>query len=375
MSVHRTGGTPPIDQPYPGAPFGEAYKRFWKKGFTFTGRASRSEYWKAYLLTTGAFTIVYLVTVITIGVVAGVVSESGADVSAIGVLAGSIILLAFLYALVCLVPAIAVSVRRLHDTNQSGLMYLLTFIPFVGGIILIVMLCQPANPQGSRFDVRRASSAAPPPVGYAQPAPPRAFGAAPPAPPGSGGVPPLPPAFGTPVDDIDDRTYIPPAAPVTAGYPVSAAAPISAVPGAAPLVPPLPPTPLPLAVPAADSEAGAHPAPSVAARWALELADGRSIPVSDTVYLGRDPIADAAHPGAELVPVDDPARSMSKTHARVGVNGAAIEVTDLHSTNGTRIEPQGAPAITAMPGVPHAVPAGSAVVLGDYVVRVRRTGR
>tara|TARA_B100001758_G_scaffold61137_1_gene50794 strand:+ start:617 stop:901 length:285 start_codon:yes stop_codon:yes gene_type:complete len=35
-------------------------------------------------------------------------------------------------------PLLAVSVRRLHDLGKSGWMMLVMFIPFVGGILLLV---------------------------------------------------------------------------------------------------------------------------------------------------------------------------------------------------------------------------------------------
>ena len=54
--------------------------------------------------------------------------------------------------LAILVPFLAISWRRLHDTNRSGGYYFLAFIPFVGPIILIVLLALPSNPAGARFD-------------------------------------------------------------------------------------------------------------------------------------------------------------------------------------------------------------------------------
>jgi len=57
-----------------------------------------------------------------------------------------------LFGLVTVVPSIALGVRRLHDTNQSGWLHLVTFIPYVGSIILIVLLAQSSNPAGARFD-------------------------------------------------------------------------------------------------------------------------------------------------------------------------------------------------------------------------------
>lgn len=44
--------------------------------------------------------------------------------------------------LVFLLPSLAVSVRRLHDTGRSGWWVLIGLIPFVGIIVLIVFFCQ-----------------------------------------------------------------------------------------------------------------------------------------------------------------------------------------------------------------------------------------
>lgn len=42
--------------------------------------------------------------------------------------------------------------RRLHDANYSGGLILLLLIPFLGGLILLVLDLQESNPEGSRFD-------------------------------------------------------------------------------------------------------------------------------------------------------------------------------------------------------------------------------
>ena len=53
--------------------------------------------------------------------------------------------------LALLVPALAISWRRLHDTNRPGGYYILGIIPF-GAIFVIVMLALPSKPAGARFD-------------------------------------------------------------------------------------------------------------------------------------------------------------------------------------------------------------------------------
>ena len=56
-----------------------------------------------------------------------------------------------LYSLVVLVPALAVSVRRLHDVGKSGWWILISLIPVVGAIWLIVLLCLDSQPEANEW--------------------------------------------------------------------------------------------------------------------------------------------------------------------------------------------------------------------------------
>jgi uncharacterized membrane protein YhaH (DUF805 family) len=47
--------------------------------------------------------------------------------------------------------ALSVAVRRLHDTDKSGWMLLLGLIPFIGGIIVLVLMLLPGTPNQNRF--------------------------------------------------------------------------------------------------------------------------------------------------------------------------------------------------------------------------------
>lgn len=47
-----------------------------------------------------------------------------------------------LYALATFLPGLAVAVRRLHDTDRSGWFLLVAFVPFVGGLILLIFLVE-----------------------------------------------------------------------------------------------------------------------------------------------------------------------------------------------------------------------------------------
>ena len=95
------------------------YKSVLKKYTVFTGRARRKEFW--------TFALVNFVISVALGILS--------LIPLIGLL---FMALSFIYPLAVLVPSIAVCVRRLHDTNRSGILVLLGLIPLIGAIILIV---------------------------------------------------------------------------------------------------------------------------------------------------------------------------------------------------------------------------------------------
>ena len=64
---------------------------------------------------------------------------------------GSIGLLGSVYGLVVLLPTIAVSVRRLHDTGRSGWWLLIAFIPLIGVIVLIIFFVQDSQPGANQY--------------------------------------------------------------------------------------------------------------------------------------------------------------------------------------------------------------------------------
>jgi uncharacterized membrane protein YhaH (DUF805 family) len=75
-----------------------------------------------------------------------------------GAMAGTVITI--LFGLATLVPSIAISVRRLHDGNFSGWLYLLILIPILGALAIIVLMLLPSNPAGARFDKVQAQRTA-----------------------------------------------------------------------------------------------------------------------------------------------------------------------------------------------------------------------
>ena len=95
----------------------------------FDGRAGRAEFWWFVL----ASAII------------------GIALSTLGRASVVFLVLYAIYALGVLIPSIAVTVRRLHDTSRSGWWYLLVLIPLVGGIILIVFLATDGTPGPNQY--------------------------------------------------------------------------------------------------------------------------------------------------------------------------------------------------------------------------------
>lgn len=104
---------------------------FRNKYATFSGRASRSEYWWGYLglaVTSAVLQIFWVVGTIAL-----------LDFGQIAALPSLIALVA---ALGLIIPSIAVNVRRLHDTGKSGWMLLIILIPCIGFILWIVWMVE-----------------------------------------------------------------------------------------------------------------------------------------------------------------------------------------------------------------------------------------
>lgn len=114
--------------------FGEAIWSFFKNYARFSGRASRSEFWYSML-----FVVAVLVT-LNIG-----------DPSE---------LLGALFFCAVFLPTIAVSARRLHDTNRSGRLQILSLLGPIGTIAVIVWYCTKASDQSPVFT--HAASTHPP---------------------------------------------------------------------------------------------------------------------------------------------------------------------------------------------------------------------
>jgi len=114
----------------------EWYLLVLKRYAEFNGRSRRKEYWMFTLYNMVIYMVLYTAGLVTL-------MRSSIYMVFFG--------LAFLYALGVLVPGLAVSVRRLHDTGKSGWFILLCLIPIVGGIIVLVLLCLDSTPGDNQY--------------------------------------------------------------------------------------------------------------------------------------------------------------------------------------------------------------------------------
>ncbi len=113
-----------------------------KKYAVFSGRARRTEYWMFYL-----FYIIFAVVLFIIDNILGIGGEDG------GLLSG-------LFVLAMVIPSIAVTFRRLHDTDRSGWWLLIGLVPLIGGIILLIFTLQDSQSGENQYGPNPKSATA-----------------------------------------------------------------------------------------------------------------------------------------------------------------------------------------------------------------------
>lgn len=114
------------------------YLKVLKNYAAFQGRAQRAEYWFFAL-----FNIIACVLLMVLDLMLGT-APTAAEGGGIGILT-------MIYALAITIPAFALSVRRLHDTNRSGWMLLINLIPLIGPIVILVFFLQDSTPGANQY--------------------------------------------------------------------------------------------------------------------------------------------------------------------------------------------------------------------------------
>ena len=114
-----------------------------KKYAVFSGRARRKEYWMYSL-----FNIIILIALGVVEGIAGSNPESGGGV------------LTLLYFLAVILPSLAVTVRRFHDTGKSGWWVLIGLVPMIGPIVMLVFMVQDSQAGDNQYGPNPKAAAA-----------------------------------------------------------------------------------------------------------------------------------------------------------------------------------------------------------------------
>lgn len=116
--------------------FTEAVKTVFSKYATFSGRARRSEYWWWWLFVA--------VVAVILSLIDNAIGLHISDATIMGLQVSG--LLTLIFGLVTLIPGIAVTFRRLHDTGRSGWWWLLSLLCGIGAIIVFIMCLMDSGP-------------------------------------------------------------------------------------------------------------------------------------------------------------------------------------------------------------------------------------
>ena len=109
----------------------------------FNGRASRQEYWMFTL-----FVVIFSIVAMLADNILGTVFTIGEGSYSVSMGYGWIYTI---FWLAMMLPALAVVVRRLHDTGKSGWFYFIILIPLVGGIWILILFCTDSNPGKNKY--------------------------------------------------------------------------------------------------------------------------------------------------------------------------------------------------------------------------------
>ena len=105
------------------------YMQALKKYAVFAGRARRKEFWMFFL--------VYVIIVVVLSLIEWMIGLPG--------------ILSAIYSLALLIPSIAVTVRRLHDTGRTGWWWWIGLVPVIGIIVLLVFMALEGEPGQNQY--------------------------------------------------------------------------------------------------------------------------------------------------------------------------------------------------------------------------------
>ncbi len=103
----------------------EWYLQAMRSWNNFEGRARRTEYWM--------YVLFYCLMCFVSAILSTIIGSLGS------IMFGIVIV-------IHIIPGLAVAVRRLHDSGNSGWWLLISLVPLVGTIVLLVFYCQDSVP-------------------------------------------------------------------------------------------------------------------------------------------------------------------------------------------------------------------------------------
>ena len=107
--------------------------RPWRQFFDFSGRATRREYWLFQV----QLVLLYVGLLLAAGAVAETFQSDTTDV-----VVGFAVIPAILF---YLIGSLSSGVRRIHDHDKSGWLFLLSFVPLIGWIFFLIMGLTPGT--------------------------------------------------------------------------------------------------------------------------------------------------------------------------------------------------------------------------------------
>lgn len=122
--------------------FGEAVSVCFKKSFVWEGRASRAEFWW--------FELAQVLILVAAAIIDQIIGTG---------------VLYIIAAIALILPAIAVLVRRLHDTDRTGWWFWIYLLPVIGLIVILVFTLTGGDEGDNKYGPNPYGSvAAPPPA-------------------------------------------------------------------------------------------------------------------------------------------------------------------------------------------------------------------
>lgn len=109
-----------------------AIKRGFLQSFVWQGRAAPNEFW--------FFALFSVLCLALLGMIMDGLSSDLAEAA-----------LSVTVQLVLYVPLLAVLIRRLHDSGRHGGWFWIGFVPFIGWLLIIILLAKPSDQGANRF--------------------------------------------------------------------------------------------------------------------------------------------------------------------------------------------------------------------------------